>query len=704
MSRHIENLFLAFVLLTVFFAGAVQAQNASQQIDELKIKLQTNPEDIGVRASLIHLLFMNGKYREVIDFSKKVMEELPDRFSFYYYTGESFRKLGNLDSAYIRLKQGYEKSHSFADLCYSYALVLLKLKENDKAISILQSAAKEMPKFTAGRLAAGVQAFNAGNIQTATEEFIAVFYTDKTKLNWEQNAFVEMYLFQSDIENKDVGEAEREFVNILNTRFEGKYDFDAIGEAFKCLIEQKRFTEAEELFGGLNKPKISQIILDKMFFSVSYGMRAPCPKLIQRTSVLFHQLAASKFGLPDTDLAPLFTLHDFMLAQGAAQLAADLTNMVMDTTSGIEEPYLHLAAILIEENKNEDAILAIREYFVKEKLDVLGYTDDFMQSFQSLLNQGTKKGAKSVLLKLNGLNIKDLNATYTTLGEIFIELGNGERAITILNKVLALDPDNHTASLKVGEAYYAAGHYDQLISSLVNTTDKEGLKFLALAYEKKAMLPEANKAWQRYLASTADTSQVTMASEHIMQNTIALLTPSEKQTKTEQAVTSTPSQDSARQSVPPPILKVVTPSVLDSPTVSVAAVSAATEIEAGVDSIIPHAMEQRRNAIALILAIPHYQSAAIPKVKYAKNDAEILRQYLIKALGFKPENILPRIADEQLTYGRIQTYVKSILPSYLKPDGSSDLFSLIHHPRIIFFTSSPSPQRPSVSACLLHRT
>jgi len=112
-----------------------------------------------------------------------------------------------------------------------------------------------------------------------------------------------------------------------------------------------------------------------------------------------------------------------------------------------------------------------------------------------------------------------------------------------------------------------------------------------------------------------------------------------------------------------------------------------------VDSNIPQARQQNPNAVALILSISDYQVPGIPKVKYAKHDAEIVRQYLINALGFKPDNILPANSDEQLTYGRIQTYIQSILPSYLKPDGSSDLF--------IYYTGHGAPNLNSSDTYLV---
>lgn len=112
-----------------------------------------------------------------------------------------------------------------------------------------------------------------------------------------------------------------------------------------------------------------------------------------------------------------------------------------------------------------------------------------------------------------------------------------------------------------------------------------------------------------------------------------------------------------------------------------------------VDIDIPVTAKQHPNAIALILAIQKYQSSGIPEVKYARHDAQIIREYLIKALGFRPENILPADTNAQLTYGRIQTYIKSILPSYLKPDGSSELF--------VYFTGHGAPSTLNHEAYLV---
>lgn len=313
----------------------------------------------------------------------------------------------------------------------------------------------------------------------------------------------------------------------------------------------------------------------------------------------------------------------------------------------------------IREGKFQDASHSIRDYFSKRKLDELGYTEEFFKAFDTLLSQGRNDDAFAVLNQLGRLTLQDIMTTYVKLAEIFVEMDDPGTSITILGRVLANDPTNKEASEKLGQAYYSAGRYDEVIRVFGSNKDSEPMRYLGLAYEKKCMFIQANKVWQAIANSQQGDSLANEANEHIRQNTIALMTTNQSQTKTEENASSVQPQQ--------PTAQAVTTAKEQTPVSESACV-------AEVDSDIPRGVEQHSSAVALILAIPQYQSSSIPEVKYAKNDAGVLRQYLIKSLGFKPENILPMIPDEQLTYGRIQSYIKSILPSYLKPDGSSDLF------------------------------
>jgi len=360
-------------------------------------------------------------------------------------------------------------------------------------------------------------------------------------------------------------------------------------------------------------------------------------------------------------------------------------NKWIGTSSGLAESFYSIMSAgfanayrSIREGRSQDAIQSIRDYFSKRKLDELGYTQEFFKAFQSLLSQRNNDVAIAVLDGLARLSFQDVIGSYVRFADLFSEMGDPSTSVTILSKVLSSDPGNKEASEKLGQAYFFAGRYDEVIRIFGNTGDHGPTRFLALSYEKKSMLVQANKVWQAIADSLQSDSAASEANDHIRQNTIALMTTNPEQTAAE---------ENSRSPQP------------QQPTPKTAVTSNGQSHDIGqppvteVDSEIPRSVEDHPDAVALILAIPQYQSAGIPDVKYAKNDAEIIRQYLIKAMGFKPENILPMVPDEQLTYGRIQTYIKSILPSYLKPDGSSDLF--------IYFTGHGAPSTANHEAYLV---
>ncbi len=93
-----------------------------------------------------------------------------------------------------------------------------------------------------------------------------------------------------------------------------------------------------------------------------------------------------------------------------------------------------------------------------------------------------------------------------------------------------------------------------------------------------------------------------------------------------------------------------------------------------IEQNIPKTSQKNPNAIAAIIGIREYQSSDIPKVEYAKRDAQIMRDYLVNVLGYDPKNILPQNPDELMTVGNMKNLLRKRLSSYLKPDGSSDVF------------------------------
>lgn len=106
------------------------------------------------------------------------------------------------------------------------------------------------------------------------------------------------------------------------------------------------------------------------------------------------------------------------------------------------------------------------------------------------------------------------------------------------------------------------------------------------------------------------------------------------------------------------------------------------EIKVDIEENIPITKIKNKNGIAFVIGIDKYQDKTIPNVEFAKNDANLMKEYLIKRFGFLEENIYPK---EQLypTAAYLKTFLKDYLKKVLKPDGTSDLF--------IYFTGHGAP-------------
>ena len=119
-----------------------------------------------------------------------------------------------------------------------------------------------------------------------------------------------------------------------------------------------------------------------------------------------------------------------------------------------------------------------------------------------------------------------------------------------------------------------------------------------------------------------------------------------------------------------------------------------------IEEHIPQTSKTNSNAIAVIIGIREYASSDIPRVEYAKRDAQLMREYLVKVLGYDPTNILPQNPDELMTVGNMKTLLRQKLPSYLKSDGTSDVF--------VYYAGHGAPdiasQQPSSSLTIATQT
>ena len=101
------------------------------------------------------------------------------------------------------------------------------------------------------------------------------------------------------------------------------------------------------------------------------------------------------------------------------------------------------------------------------------------------------------------------------------------------------------------------------------------------------------------------------------------------------------------------------------------------KIKAQADGIknIPDAKTQNKHGVAVIIGVRNYENK-VPPVLFALNDAQTMRDYAVKALGYSPDNIIyvqdPTKGQMEEIFGTDKTH-KGKLFNYLKP-GKSDVF------------------------------
>lgn len=91
-----------------------------------------------------------------------------------------------------------------------------------------------------------------------------------------------------------------------------------------------------------------------------------------------------------------------------------------------------------------------------------------------------------------------------------------------------------------------------------------------------------------------------------------------------------------------------------------------------IDVEIPTAATSRPDAVGVIIGITDYTHPDVPAVDFARRDARLMRDYLVKAMGFQEENIIMAV-DQEATKAAFNRIFEGQLQNYIKP-GLSDVF------------------------------
>ena len=91
-----------------------------------------------------------------------------------------------------------------------------------------------------------------------------------------------------------------------------------------------------------------------------------------------------------------------------------------------------------------------------------------------------------------------------------------------------------------------------------------------------------------------------------------------------------------------------------------------------IDLDIPVTSIKRPDAIGVVIGISKYSHADVPRVDYARRDALLMRDYMIRVMGFSAENIIMAL-DADATQGAFNRIFGAQLGNFIKA-GESEVF------------------------------
>ncbi len=514
----------------VSFPQQTPSDKLSPAIRQLREKLAANPNDNLIRLQLTPLLFNAKLYSDAIVEGEKALSTYSDRPSLYFQVGESYRQLKKYAEALKFLERGYSLTKTpFADLAASYGLTLLHFGKIQEATPVLRNALQADPALIATRLASGDERYKSDDMEAAAEEYLAVLILDRTKLNPDQTLFVQFNVeFENLVATKDSATVTASFVDFIKKKLGENLDYDEYASAFMCMITSKHLNEARNLYNEtivLKSGMVSQDTLDRKFLGLAYGLSGDCPSILIPIRIAFIRTIKSLYDLNEEEAKPIYALHEFVLTQGLISAASEITSSLVSGVIRPENRYVRLADAFLRFRKVDDAVGTFNLMLKKKSLDKSGYGADLANLYSGLLKAQKNADAQDMFKQINSLEDNDIKTTFATLAEIFTKAGEADKSIDILQKLIQNDPTNVALSIKLGDAFFAKERYDDIILSFANVKTKEGMRYLARAYEKKYKLSEANKTWEELRKLSSDPKETTEIKKHIDDNLIAMMNP-----------------------------------------------------------------------------------------------------------------------------------------------------------------------------------
>jgi tetratricopeptide (TPR) repeat protein len=150
---------------------AINPYSSESVFDEVKKKLQENPDDVDALYHLADLYDRSALYQEAIDAYKKVVQLKPDMGYAYFKMGTAYDRLNQPAEAINALKKAIKYMPNYAVAYNNLGVAYGRLEKYNDEITALQKAIKLRPAYSSARFNLGVTYLRTGNKKAAMQEY-----------------------------------------------------------------------------------------------------------------------------------------------------------------------------------------------------------------------------------------------------------------------------------------------------------------------------------------------------------------------------------------------------------------------------------------------------------------------------------------------------------------------------------------------------
>ncbi len=139
--------------------------------NEVKQKLQKNPDDVDALYHLADLYERNAQYTEAIEAYKKVVKIKPSMGYAYFKLGTAYDRLDRPAEAVNAFKKAIKYMPDYAVAYNNLGVAYGKLEKFNDEIAVLEKAIKLRPTYSSARYNLGVTYLKTGNKKAAMQEY-----------------------------------------------------------------------------------------------------------------------------------------------------------------------------------------------------------------------------------------------------------------------------------------------------------------------------------------------------------------------------------------------------------------------------------------------------------------------------------------------------------------------------------------------------